>query len=328
MNNHLRQVKGGWIADFQLNGKRKQYKAKTKTEANERMARALAASSVPETPVSTFTMKEARQLSIRTRWANKRCLRTSAGYSADVVAFFGETTPLATINAQEVERFRAYCRSKGNTPATINWKCSALQSMLKDAVLYGHLEAVPPMPRRLPMDNTKHRVFSDLEIDSFIQAFKALGRDKEADLFVFLLETGCRFSEAEALTVSRVDLKRGEVRFLKTKNGRPRVVPLTAKAKAAIEPWLPHQLNERAWGIDYRSFQHRFDVVKGLLGLADDKELTIHVCRHSCLSKLAQAGIPLPQIMAWSGHTSLASVARYMHLDVTGLSAAKAALGG
>ena len=88
MNNHLRRVPDGWVADFVVNGKRKQLKAKTKTEANDRMARALATSSVCEAPPSAFTMKEARMLSIRTRWANKRCLRTSAGYSADVVAFF------------------------------------------------------------------------------------------------------------------------------------------------------------------------------------------------------------------------------------------------
>ena len=69
-----------------------------------------------------------------------------------------------------------------------------------------------------------------------------------------------------------------------------------------------------------------WDRAKAALGLAGDLELTVHTCRHTLCSRLAQKGIPLPQIMAWSGHTSLASVARYMHIDITGLETAKQAL--
>ena len=82
----------------------------------------------------------------------------------------------------------------------------------------------------------------------------------------------------------------------------------------------------KVWSYSYKQFQHQWDRAKAALGLAGDLELTVHTCRHTLCSRLAQKGIPLPQIMAWSGHTSLAAVARYMHIDITGLETAKQAL--
>ena len=321
---HLRKTAQGWVADFTLHGKRKQLAARTKTEARERMAQAIA-SSEQQAPGTGFTLKEARLLSLRVRWAGRACETTAAGYSADAVAFFGEEAQVGSINAREVERFRDYCRAKGNRPATTNWKVSTLQSMLKDAHLHGHLETLPTFPQRLRMDNQKDRVVSAIELDTFERVLRVFGRDEEAALLIFLAETGCRFSEAAAMVPVHVDMARGEWLIPKTKNGHKRTILLTSKAQQALEGRLKGQ---RVWSTSYKQFKHQWDRAKGAMGLADDLALTPHCLRHTCLSRLAQAGLSLPELQAWGGHRSLQALTRYLHLDTLGLKRARAVLEG
>ena len=321
---HLRKTAQGWVADFTLHGKRKQLAARTKTEARERMAQAIA-SSEQEAPSSGFTLKQARLLSLRVRWAGLACEGTAAGYSADAVAFFGDDCDVSSINAREVERFRDYCKAKGNRASTVNWKCSTLQSMLKDAHLHGHLDTLPAFPQRLRMNNQKDRVLSAIELDTFERVFRAFGREEEADLLIFLAETGCRFSEAAAMVPVHVDLARGEWLIPKSKNGHKRTILLTSKAQKALEGRLNGQ---RVWSTSYKQFKHQWDRAKGAMGLADDLALTPHCLRHTCLSRLAQAGLSLPELQAWGGHRSLAALTRYLHLDTSGLQRARAVLEG
>jgi len=325
MANHLRRTATGWVADFRIHGKRKQLAARTKTEARERMAQAIADSEQQQAPGPGFTLKEARLLSLRVRWAGRACETTAAGYSADAVAFFGEEAQVSSVNAREVERFRDYCRAKGNKPATTNWKVSCLQSMLKDAHLHGHLETLPTFPQRLRMDNQKDRVVSAIELDTFERVLRVFGRDEEAALLVFLAETGCRFSEATAMVPVHVDMARGEWLIPKTKNGHKRTILLTSKAQQALEGRLNGQ---RVWSTSYKQFKHQWDRAKGVMGLADDLALTPHCLRHTCLSRLAQAGLSLPELQAWGGHRSLQALTRYLHLDTSGLQRAKAVLEG
>jgi site-specific recombinase XerD len=69
-----------------------------------------------------------------------------------------------------------------------------------------------------------------------------------------------------------------------------------------------------------------FEAAKEGVGLGDDDSLSVHVTRHTCASKLASAGIPLHQLMAFGGWTSLASVQRYLHIHTDALAACVAAL--
>jgi integrase len=325
MADHIRKTESGWVADFRVAGKRRQLRAKTKAEAQERMARELAELEQQPVRASAFTLEEARKLSLKVRWRGLACETTAAGYSADVVAFLGESTPLASITAQDVERLRAYLKAKGNKPATSNWKVSCLQSMLRDAQLHGHLDAVPVLPKRLRMDNQRDRVVSDLERDTFVRCLQAFGQPECADLFLFLLETGCRFSESERMTAAHVNVERQEWLIPQSKNGHKRTVLLTTKALQCLDGRLD---GGKAWSVGYRKFQANFDKAKAKMGLADDLELTIHSLRHSCLSKLARAGLSLPQLQAWGGHRSLSALQRYIHLDVSSLQQARSVLEG
>jgi integrase len=320
---------GSWIADVTVNGIRRTGKCKTRSEALARKRELLDLLLQREAkPVTAplFTMKEARSLSMRIRWAGLAYERTAAIYSKEAVEFFGEFFPVNEITAALVDGWRQQLLAKGNRPSTVNRKVSAIRAMLSDAHLHGHLGEVPRMPQQLRMVNTKDRVISDDERDGFCSYFRKVGEPAAADVLVFLLETACRWGEAERLKGQDVDLVKGRVTFWATKNGKPRSVPLTRRAIEALEPHLPAIPSHKVWPFKYTRYQHLFNTAKAMLGLGDDRALSIHTTRHTCASKLASRGIPLHQLMAYGGWTSLASVQRYLHLHTDALAACVNAL--
>ncbi|MEB3361564.1 MAG: site-specific integrase [Synechococcaceae cyanobacterium] len=323
-----RAADGSWVADVTINGVRRTGKARTKAEANARRREILEQLLNQEaSPIQRggFSLRQARALSLQIRWAGKAYERTAAIYSQAAVDHFGASFPVDEITAQLVDRWRQQLLAQGNRPATVNAKTSALRSMLQDACLHGHLAAVPTMPRQIKLSNTKDRVLSDRERDLICQALVARGEPAAADLLVFMLETACRWGEAERLKGQDVDLAKARVSFWQTKAGRPRSVPLTRRAVDALAPHLPAVKGHRVWPYPYWQFKRLFEGAKESAGI-DDPALTIHSTRHTCASKLAARGIPLHQLMAFGGWTSLASVQRYLHLHTDALAGCVAAL--
>ena len=336
----VRQTPKGWVADVAQGGRRLTALRSTKKEATAALvelrkkletratvpARAKAAIKAAPKSSPGFTLNEARTLSLRIRWAGTAYERTAAIFSQAVVDWFGPATQLSAVNAPLVESWRQELIRKGNQPATINKKCSALRAMQSDAILHGFLTEAPQLPKQMRLRNLKDRVIEDHERDQMIGLFLQWGQPVAADLLVWLLETGCRWGEAEGLAGGDVDLAAGRVTFSQTKTNRPRSVPLTRRAQDAVLPHLPEVRSHRVWPYTYRQFQQLFGRAKSVMGLAEDAAFTVHTCRHTCASKLASKGVSQGVLMAWGGWRSLAAVQRYMHLGTDALASCVAAL--
>jgi integrase len=336
----VRQTPKGWVADVAQGGRRLTALRSTKKEAaaalvelREKLetratvpARAKAAIKAAPKNTTGFTLNEARTLSLRIRWAGTAYERTAAIFSQAVVDWFGPATQLSAVNAPLVEAWRQELIRIGNQPATINKKCSALRAMQSDAILHGFITEAPQLPKQMRLRNLKDRVIEDHERDQMIGLFLQWGQPVAADLLVWLLETGCRWGEAEGLAGGDVDLAAGRVTFSQTKTNRPRSVPLTRRAQDAVLPHLPEVRSHRVWPYTYRQFQQLFGRAKSVMGLAEDAGFTVHTCRHTCASKLASKGVSQGVLMAWGGWRSLAAVQRYMHLGTDALASCVAAL--
>lgn len=326
----VRKIENGWIADVTVDGIRRTKKAKTKAEALQKQKELLGQIAArPATNRSTglgITIKEARELSLRIRWKGLAWERTASLYSQAAVEFFGASVQLGSLGAPEIERWRQHLLEAGNQPTTINKKVSCLRAMFDDAALHGRIEQIPPVPKQLKVHNTKDRVISKQELATMCRILQELGEPEFADLLVFLTLTCARWSEAERLRGEDVDLERGLITFWKTKNGNPRTIALGAKARSIIEAYVPPVPRQRVWGYPYWRAKHLFNRVKGHMGLADDRQLTIHCTRHTSATRMAQAGVPLQQIQAFGGWKTLAAVQRYMHLQTHHLSACIAAI--
>lgn len=326
-----RTAAGSWVADVSVNGKRKTGYAKTKAEALARkreLLELLTTKDATSVPHNLFSLSDARRLSLEVRWRGTSGERTAAIYSQAAVDHFGPHTLLSEVTAPAVDAWRRKLLAAGNRPATVNKKVSALRAMLADAHLRGHITSVPKLPPQLKLQNTKDRVFSDQEVALICDWFQQAGHPAAADLLVFLLESCCRWGEAEALRGDDVDLARGRVTFSQTKANRVRSVPLTRRALEALQGHVPAVGSHRVWRYTYGQYRHLLQSAKEGVGLGDDDALGIHTTRHTCASKLASRGIPLHQLMAFGGWTSLASVQRYLHLHTDALAACVSALEG
>lgn len=142
-------------------------------------------------------------------------------------------------------------------------------------------------------------------------------------LVVLMLYTGARCSEALELEWRDVDLTAARVRFVRTKNGEARGVPLHERAIAELAA-LAHRdgpVFRRPDGLPYASrnrleggqFKSAFRGAVRRAGLASD--VTPHVLRHTWATWLYAETRDIFTLMQLGGWKSQSMVQRYTHVN-------------
>lgn len=282
-----------------------------------------------------------------TRWSSTRTVEKSTSakntsqWRNHVQPAFG-TWPLASITSWEVEAWVARMRGGGVGAETVAASLRLLTQLLDAAVRHKLLGVNPATIVKAPTP-PKH-------VDRFLshdEADAVLAHLDGADhlLVNLLLNTGLRFSEAAGLHAHRVDLMRRQLQVVETlrRDGtvKPypktaagqRVVPLTDELVAGLSKHLAgrdrgglvfegtsggllwyRNVRERVWGPA---------VVAAKLA----KPLpTLHDCRHTYGSWLAEAGVPPHEIAALMGHSTLRATERYVHASGARMDRARQAL--
>jgi integrase len=158
-------------------------------------------------------------------------------------------------------------------------------------------------------------------------------------LVVFFLGTGARKAEALGLTWNDVfidGVRRGWVRFTKTKNGKPHSVPLPNHVRdmlADMRLQRPTGMDHVFWHVPSRDFRNAkgkltaqagvpapylwpdrdFRLARAAAGLFD---VRIHDLRHTYASRLVMKGVSLAFINKLLNHSDLDQTARYAHFTV------------
>jgi integrase len=110
-----------------------------------------------------------------------------------------------------------------------------------------------------------------------------------------------------------VDLDRRTVRFIDTKNGESRTVPLATVAVDVLRQWRKGRVPA---GKVFPYPTTEIDVAwRAARGKAKLDDVRFHDLRHSAASYLAMSGASLMDIAAILGHKTLAMVKRYSHLS-------------
>ncbi|MEP9390082.1 site-specific integrase [Mesorhizobium sp. KR9-304] len=205
-------------------------------------------------------------------------------------------------------------RSRGNSNGTINRKLAALSKLLKKAFKMGDVQSLPEFPR-LKERAGRIRFMEHGEEDQLLDAIRTRSQSY-ANLAVFLVDSGARLGEAIGLRWN--DINAGRATFWLTKSGRSRTVPLTQRAKAAVQAQ-----GGRTAGPFIGVKQYKFRIVwheaKAEVGLGDDADVVPHVLRHTCASRLVQGGVDLRRVQTWLGHQTLQMTMRYAHLATNDL---------
>ncbi len=217
-----------------------------------------------------------------------------------------------------VKQFRA----KNNSNATVNRKLSALYKLLRKAERMGQ---IPRLPTYLRLKERNGRVrFLSPEEEAAL--FAEIGRS-EPDferLCLFLVDTGARVGEA--LGLKWTDIHGSNATFWITKSGRSRTVPLTRRARRAVAGPSRHGHSGPFSMIEYQNFRYHWNRARKTVGLGDDSQVVPHILRHTCASRLVQAGIDLRRVQSFLGHQTIQMTLRYAHLATDDLAQCAAAL--
>ena len=127
----------------------------------------------------------------------------------------------------------------------------------------------------------------------------------------FAIETAMRPSEILTLEWTNINFKAGTAHLPQTKNGHPRTVPLSSKARDIIR---------QRFGLDKKLV---FAVKVAAMRMAWDRllkrvkidDLHFHDLRHEAITRLFEKGLTVPEVALVSGHREVRMLMRYTHLS-------------
>lgn len=174
------------------------------------------------------------------------------------------------------------------------------------------------------------RVLSRREIDAL---FAAVAEQVEqggpaairlSALLELLYGSGLRASELVSLPRNAIRESEPFV-ILAGKSGRERLVPISARALAAVLAWRALVPADSAWlfpsGARHLSRVRLFQLVRAAAaagGIAPDR-ISPHVLRHAFATHLLEGGADLRALQALLGHADIATTQIYTHLDASRL---------
>lgn len=291
-----------WRALVNLQGTRKSKVFPTKRQAQEWAARleftiTNAEIVAAETKLREVLDRYAREVSPKKRghrWEVVRLEKIGRDRIADI--------SLGELSAKDFADWRDR-RLTEVAPGTVAREMTLLGSVMTTARREWELIAKNPLsdvskprapaPRdRLPTEGEIERMALVAGDDlSYVQA-------RAFHAFLFACETAMRAGEIVGLTWDRLDLDRRVARLEKTKNGRPREVPLSSRAIELIKQ-LPE--NDPVFGLTSRQLDVMFRKIRGLAAV---EGLTFHDSRAFATSKLSRK-LEVLELAKVTGHTDL-----------------------
>ena len=225
--------------------------------------------------------------------------------------------PASKLTQQE---FAAFLESRNTSPATFNRYRATLSMIYREAIRNGWTERNPArLIKAKKEDNGRIRYLLPDEEKRLHKVIAETYSERFLNETEIGVNTGMRRGEQFSLHWSQVDLPGKKLRLLKTKNGKPRTIPLNSIALAAFERQLGvsgHHthvfLNDAGKPFATKAPRHWFDAA---LKAAKIPEFTWHDQRHTFCSRLAIAGVPLKTIQELAGHKTIQMTARYAHLS-------------
>jgi site-specific recombinase XerD len=180
------------------------------------------------------------------------------------------------------------------------------------------LRGVPLLraPRTLP------RVLAPGEVDALLGALRT---HRDRAMVLAMLLGGLR--RCEVLGLRLQDVRAGERRLFvaEGKGGHQRIVPVSPRFFAALAEYLaaerPEEETDRVFLVLHGPRRGRplsaagvDQVLSGARERAGLERATCHQLRHTCLTRLREAGMALEAVQAQAGHRSIESTRIYLHL--------------
>ena len=220
------------------------------------------------------------------------------------------------ITKQHIKKLMDYHRfTRKNSKQVTNTKVGYLKTVLDEMVEDGFIKDVS-FPRRLKEKKQKvHYLTADMERE-LLSWLNCMQRNREAkDIIECLIDLGCRVNELLNLEKRFVDFDNNQINFNDRKNDNAVAVPMTNRVKSILRRYYREVKDlDKLFSLNYSELNAIWQKARKDLGYADKKFYTLHLCRHTCASRLVQRGCQLLLVKDWLGHEDIKTTMIYAHL--------------
>jgi integrase len=279
---------------------------------------------LPETQ-KVFTLQEASNYTYDKKWSGNKNPDTALINVGLLTKFFGPKIPINEIDGLKVNAFVSNRTNRDKVAdGTINRQLTALNTMLKTCWEDGYYDPDGKVPPKMPFRKefqARERYITREEEALFINFCERKGYDVMKDIFILALRTALRREEMLSLLVRDVfddssnQVAHVTISAVNTKNSKSRNITVRGLAREILlKRMRGKNMNEKIFeGITPGQLRHWWDVVRGKMGLGNDPQFVLHICRHTCLSRLSESGMQPRAIQQWAGHQHLTTTQRYLH---------------
>lgn len=255
--------------------------------------------------------------------------------SSDVISFISVQRNGVTGNVVPIDR------SSGLSPRTIRRRLSSVSGFYAYLMVRGDTSVVRnPVPRglvtrreqsrprqRVPLVRvplTLPRVLDPSEVDALVAALRT---DRDRAMIDAMVLGGLRRCEVLGLRLDDVHLAKRRVFIADGKGGRQRLIPMSARFFASLARYLDRERpgdasTDRVFVVLKGPQRGRplslaglDEILRGARGRAGLVHASCHELRHTCFTRLREAGMSLEALQAQAGHASIETTRLYLHLS-------------
>jgi integrase len=269
----------------------------------------------PKERASKMLLADAVEQVYAEKWRNNKDPNGIYARGLRLISCIGNI-PLGHINEDVVYKLIKTLESQGLTLSTCNRYMATLKTILRHKrQSWEHIKLRKERKGRT-------RIISHEEEKLITDLLRVEGKNgrrnyfpEMGELVVVLIDTGMRLGEALALRYDDINYATNLISIWFNKADRPRSIPMTIRVKDIIQSKQTALNNIKVFNIKKDRAEWAWRCVREQLGLRDDKEFVIHALRHTCASRLVNAGIDIYTIKEWLGHSSIQVTERYSHLS-------------
>jgi len=236
-------------------------------------------------------------------------------YAKNLKNFFG-SQKLSSLSSKDVTKYKVQRREYGASASTINRELYMLSRAFKLAVNEWEWLDQNPVSKvsKETENNERYRWLSNKEEKRLISNCP----EWLSDIIVFALHTGLRQDELLSLEWNRVNLQQKTILIQKTKNGKPKAIPLNQNAFDVLvkRSKIGNINNDLVFFSSHGTKFNRFNIkraFKRALLKAEIKNFRFHDLRHTFATRLVQRGEDIYKVAKLLGHKSIKSTQRYAH---------------
>ena len=310
--------KRGYRWEVRIRRKNKPTRCKTFTSKADALSWTKKSEYLIETEAHTITPPTLSLSGAAARYIDEHMCRhrgaESAGYRLrNIITALGADKSLSGISSTDIASYRNQ-RLQEVSSGSVRRELIILSGLFQTAIHeWGYANIINPVRGvKMPTDSPRRtRRLNHCEKDLLLTHAKLNGPRYLFVAIYLALKTGMRQSEIIRLRRSDIDFERSLIELRDTKNGDPRLVPLTQSVLRELKSF--YHSDEVVFPVTRSGLQNAF---RKTLRRFDIENLRFHDLRHEAISTFFEQGLSMPEVQLLSGHKTVEQLMRYSHAGI------------